>query len=93
MNVLNLENNDFNVYPNPSTNELNVQWSMAIDGTLQIIDLSGQVVYSEEFTKTKKMLTLPVSQLQAGMYFVNLKNSTNLSTTKRWIKIRKSSMF
>lgn len=87
MTVLNLENTDFNVYPNPSTDELNVQWSMAINGTIQIIDLSGQVVYSEEFTKTKKMLTLPVSQLQAGMYFVNLKNSTNLSTTKRWIKL------
>lgn len=87
MTVLSLENTDFNVYPNPSTNELNVQWSMAIDGTLQIIDLSGQVVYSEEFTKVKKMLTLPVSQLQAGTYFVNLKNSTNLSTTKRWIKL------
>lgn len=44
-------------------------------------------VNSEEFTKSKKMLTLPLSQLQAGIYFVNLKNSTNLSTTKRWIKL------
>jgi hypothetical protein len=87
MKVLNLENTDFTVYPNPSTDELNVQWSMAIDGTIQIIDLSGQVVYSEEFTKSKKMLTLQLSQLQAGLYFVNLKNSTNLSTTKRWIKL------
>jgi hypothetical protein len=87
MSVLNLENTDFTVYPNPSTDELNVQWSMAFDGTLQIIDVSGQVVYSEEFTKSKKMLTLPLSQLQAGIYFVSLKNSTNLSTTKRWIKL------
>jgi len=87
MSVQNMENTDFNVFPNPSTDELNVQWSMAFDGTLQIIDLSGQVVYSEEITKSKKMLTLPLSQLQAGIYFVNLKNSTNLSTTKRWIKL------
>jgi hypothetical protein len=93
MSVLNSENTDFTVYPNPTSDDLNVQWSMALDGTLQIIDVSGQIVYSEEFTKTKKMLTLPLSQLQAGIYFVNLKNSTNLSTTKRWIKIRKSSMF
>lgn len=87
MSVQNMENTDFNVFPNPSTDELNVQWSMAFDGTLQIIDLSGQVVYSEEFTKSKKMLTLPLSQLQAGIYFVILKNSTNLLTTKRWIKL------
>ena len=41
-------NLQFNVYPNPVTNVLNISTSKAISGVIEISDMKGKLVYSDE---------------------------------------------
>jgi hypothetical protein len=53
---------DFNLYPNPVSNILNVKKDYA--GEFHILDLSGRIL----FTTTEKQIDL--SSLSAGQYFI-----------------------
>ena len=61
----------FSVYPNPSSGILNVNFINAIENVnLQIIDVSGQIVFSEVNLSANK--TIDISSLQSGMYVVKI---------------------
>jgi hypothetical protein len=65
-----LESKDFNVYPNPSTGLLKIDFKQAAsDCIVQVINNSGQVAYSEKLTDIEEgTRTLNLSALKAGNY-------------------------
>ena len=65
-----LETKDFNVYPNPSTGFLKIDFKQpAADCTVKIINNSGQVAYSEKLTDIEAgTRTLNLTSLNAGSY-------------------------
>ena len=64
------------VYPNPATSQLNVnyQFAEAAEGQLAIMDVSGRMVQTQDLQieAGAQTLTLDVSHLNAGIYFVNI---------------------
>ena len=61
----------FSIYPNPANNVINIdlvenkEWDK-----LQLIDVSGKVVIDKNITSNS--ITLNTSELDRGVYFINL---------------------
>ena len=70
-------NKSFNIYPNPTTGLLNIDGDFNEETSLRIFNNIGQVVLSLE---TFNDLTIDLSDLQKGLYFVKL-SSVSKSTT------------
>jgi hypothetical protein len=70
-----LESNEFNVYPNPSTGLLKIDFKQpAADCMVQIINNAGQVAYSEKLTDiVEGTRTLNLTGLKAGNYLCVLR--------------------
>lgn len=67
----------FAVYPNPSTNgQLTVSASEGIE-LVEIVNVLGQVVISENYSNLTKATLLNASALSKGMYTVRLKFNNN----------------
>lgn len=80
INTLNIEEKNFNVYPNPVINELTISGDTEFKFTV----LSGdgrQVITSDN---SSLQHTVNVNNLQSGVYFINIENS---SKTIKFIKL------
>jgi len=62
------------VYPNPASSQVTVSYSLDgnSDSEMQILDLTGKVVYSTMVSPASYQVTLPVSSLRPGVYFCRL---------------------
>jgi hypothetical protein len=69
-----MESKDINVYPNPSTGLLNIDFKNSGKGCiLQIINEAGQVVYKEKISDfTAGLRTFDLTRLSAGVYYCTL---------------------
>jgi PKD repeat protein len=75
------------LYPNPATE--NVQLSFEnislSNATLQIFDMTGKTVYSTSLENVSNQITVPVQQLNPGMYQIMVR-SADQSATLKFIK-------
>jgi hypothetical protein len=71
---------EFILYPNPASDQLFIKTSKNIESPVQIVDVSGNVVF--ESTVLDKQID--VSILESGLYFLRLKNLP--STSQRFVK-------
>jgi hypothetical protein len=69
----------FSVYPNPASNQLNLTIGIE-DFTVNIINIIGQVVLTEDNTKV-----LDVNNLTKGMYIVSV-TAHGITTKRRFVK-------
>ncbi|MGP8216620.1 MAG: T9SS type A sorting domain-containing protein [Bacteroidia bacterium] len=64
------------IYPDPATNTLTLQISggqqLPANSQIEIIDVSGKEVYSSQLTIDNSQLTMDVSGLAQGMYFIKV---------------------
>ncbi len=77
-----LESNKVNLFPNPTTNILNIEFLLAADyrkSNLLIIDTKGtivkRVINNEFIPKGYHFYSVSVSDLPAGLYFVSLNDN------------------
>ena len=76
---------NFQIYPNPTTDELNIKFTQAYNSSLSIIIFSniGEIVFEKTLTENEK--NIDISSLPNGLYFVKL-NSKEYIITKKIIK-------
>ena len=79
----NLNEIDANIYPNPSSSQLNVEADL-IDATIAITDLSGRSLLVEPFNNETN---LNVAELKDGVYFVIIEKQ-GVSTIKEKIIVQ-----
>ncbi|HEY6144017.1 MAG TPA: T9SS type A sorting domain-containing protein [Flavobacterium sp.] len=71
--------NYFGIYPNPTTNELNINLKQAIEiNSIQIYNTIGQLVS----VQTGSALKLDVSQLKMGNYFIKINTNEGFSASQ-----------
>ena len=76
-----------NVWPNPASTSVNMQYHVATTGyRLEVIDLTGRIVYTTELTNLADRFSVNVSGFKAGLYFVHLTNSRERITKKVVVK-------
>jgi hypothetical protein len=66
-----LEEIEFQVYPNPAQTELNIRLSSASDFEVSLIDLLGKQVYKEQFS-AEDFQMINVSNLPDGVYMLKV---------------------
>lgn len=76
---------NISLYPNPTSNNLNVKSEEDLNGDLSIMDISGKVVYSQSVFNSK-LVNIDVSSLTKGLYFITLTNGDNQSSAKFIVK-------
>ena len=59
-----------NISPNPTTGSLTVISPSVIIDTIEIIDIQGRMIYSENLNT--KNATLDITSLDAAMYFIKI---------------------
>ena len=77
----------YNLYPNPSTGILNLAFSTVIEENVQveIIDITGSIVWSEELSSGKSEYQLTPSELSSGTYIVRMKSDLTAPVQQTWI--------
>ncbi len=78
----NLVSNDISLYPNPALNDLTISATEFIE-RVSVYSLSGQLVIDKKINTNED--TLDVSNLQSGMYLVQIMSNGKLET-KKFIK-------
>lgn len=78
---------DLKLMPNPVNDNANLQIELteAGDVTLEIVDLTGKVVYTEvrnNMNKGVQVISLNAAELTNGIYFVNLRNGATNNVVK-----------
>jgi len=66
--------------PNPTTADVQLSYVSTIEApiTVSVTDVTGVVVYTHEYTKSKVgTLVLPTAQYAAGIYMVTFTSGTN----------------
>jgi hypothetical protein len=71
------------LYPNPTTETLTVTTPNTANKTLQIIDLTGKIIYHT--TTSNNQTNINVSQLKNGIYFIKI-ISNNQIIFKQFVK-------
>ena len=78
--------NEMNIYPNPTSGNVSIQVPSSIHGEVyaDVYDAIGKLVFrkTEKLTGQPVTLVLSLEDLTDGMYFVELKTSSENYTTK-----------
>jgi len=91
---------EFRVYPNPSTENITIEYQEFIEGevvslsvvenptdavfTIFVMDLRGQVLFTK--TTTDISTTFDVSNIASGMYFIQIMQDNQLINSQKFIK-------
>ena len=73
-------NDKISVYPNPSSDIINVETSLNVDAAA-LYDISGKMVWNGFYERTGGF-QLDVSNLQHGIYFLNIQTHKGIARKK-----------
>ncbi len=80
--------NNFSIYPNPTTGQLTIQFGSSIeqDISLKVLDILGREVHKGFIQKGSSSLNFSIDEL-AGIYIIQLKDSDGNMSQRKVIKI------
>jgi len=70
-----------NVYPNPTSSDAKVQWKGNVTKVI-VTEQSGRIVMEKSVTNLNSM---PIQNLEAGLYIITVKGANGLSATKQLV--------
>lgn len=73
--------NNFKIYPNPTTDLVNISASTTLINAIEVADINGRTVMSLELNGLSQA-EFNISDLQSGMYFLSVKTDIGTGTTK-----------
>ena len=83
--VVEIESDRFEVYPNPTTGQLNLEFPNGFDRVmLQVRDMSGRIVRS--LSLNGAVIALEFGDLPNGMYLIQANNEANVVTARVMIE-------
>jgi uncharacterized protein (TIGR02145 family) len=71
------DNIEFNVYPNPTTERINIEWDSNNEATLQVINILGEIIFENKFTRS-----MGLELLGKGIYFIKIIDGSSSITKK-----------
>ena len=81
-------NNEFLLFPNPASDELNIRWEKAIEGPVAftIFAIDGKIMRETIGDGAALQYQIPISDIPAGLYLLNIKLSNGESINLKAIK-------
>ena len=83
---LNIAENEISIYPNPVTNNVNIQSSSVDIKSIQVFNLLGERMELDLNDINNSTVNMNLFRLESGVYFLQIMNANNVSHTKRIIK-------
>jgi len=81
LSVTNLfENNQINIYPNPTNNLINIRQEKANSITIQVLDITGKVLLTK--SSTNQLTTIDLSEFTNGIYLVKVSGGGDVRVEK-----------
>lgn len=82
-----LKNNDFSIYPNPSSTYLTLQFKAGVnDCHLRVLNVLGEIVFSDKLNETNQF-KLDISGYANGMYMIQMQEKNKSVAHKKFIKL------
>lgn len=77
-----IENMDVTLFPNPTSDWLNVQFAEPLDDavSIEIINTQGKILHSQNYPGGQTQLQLQTSHLATGNYFVHIRSHASESS-------------
>lgn len=75
--------NDFNIYPNPATDVINLRSFNGLANTIELRDIAGKLVFTEAVSQ--KDQSFDISNLKPGIYLVKIQTG-NKTLTQKFVK-------
>lgn len=72
---------DFDIYPNPVSDRLNIQLDILTIANYQVFDISGKLVKEGQFEQGN-LHKVSTNQLQEGIYFIKIQSDSYVYTKK-----------
>jgi hypothetical protein len=86
--ITEMKNQEFVIYPVPVNDVLNIKFnSLQEETTVDLISSTGSIVESVMVPANSELANIPVSNLEAGIYFCHIKNSS-LNNISRFLIVR-----
>jgi hypothetical protein len=79
-----IEEEAISIYPNPTRKQITVESGSGIN-SIRIISMLGEEIFSEELID-KKLKTIDLQSISAGIYFVEIEDNTGNSVIRKLIK-------
>lgn len=76
----------FEMYPNPASDQLTLNFKSNSDTRVQISDLSGRIVRNERIARNSMQHLLNVGELESGIYILSLISGSEINAKKLIIK-------
>ena len=68
-------NNEFDIYPNPTTGQLNVTGNFSSLTTISLSDLSGKLTWQKKIFSNRNIVRMDLPTLPAGIYMMRINDS------------------
>lgn len=85
---LDIISNNLKIYPQPVTNEVNIQLNLQMDAPFnkyQLYNNFGQLIREEELSFKNHIATITFEDLANGVYFISISNLQNETITKKLV--------
>lgn len=79
------EGNEFLVFPNPSSGEIQLSFPAPFSGLIRFTDLHGKLLYSQ-ISEAQSLIKINTRTFEAGIVLLNLSNATMNSTQRILIR-------
>ena len=78
--LIETENQELSIYPNPFSNELNIDLPEEVSSHITILDLNGRILMS--FSSSKREIKIDVDDFAEGVYFLKMFTTAEERTIK-----------
>ena len=86
LNINNIDNNTaFKVYPNPASNNINIEFTNVVDVDIALYGVDGRAVLNHA-SYNGQVLPMDVSNLEQGLYMLVVRENNTIRTTKIMIQ-------
>jgi len=77
-----LQGFDINVFPNPTSDYITIDWTTNKENTLYItlFDLAGKMISEKSYSAADEKVSINLSQLASAQYILEVKDKTNSAT-------------
>jgi hypothetical protein len=79
-NMIINNNSEIHIYPNPNSGLFTIKLENLSEGTIQIMDINGSLVYSKNIKN--KEFEVNIQEQPAGIYFIQVKSGKKIITKK-----------
>ncbi len=77
-----IKNIEFDIFPNPAKEFININKPKDINGTIFIYNSSGQLMFETVFDKTEETKQIDISTFQTGIYIIKFSSDFDFGVTK-----------